>query len=628
LRFGTVVCAALLCCGKQPAPQVASAGSPRNPTSYTLTVIPAGSGAVTSAPAGIDCGMACAAGFAAGTTVALSAAPAAGWTFTGWDGACSGRGACSITVGSDTAVHARFEALDTPPPPPRDYQLRPLLDVGGEVTASPRGATGACPLDSGPCAMLFAPGTVVTLTARPFNTWRFTGWGGACSGTAVPCQITMNADVTVVAHFERQPFYTLQVSVQGPGKVFSTPADIDCGPVCRASFRGDAEVLLSALPAAGFRLAGWSGACAGLDCKITITGDATALVTFEPSPAASAACDGLVPALPLESLMPTVPRGACLTGTGDELGNFMLGVQTSDTPASFPLYKFFTIRDGMLVEVGKPAYGGDMSWTEVFSQPSGFMKHTASEFHGYQSLCFYSYDGLSTACPRVAEPPPFGHDLRAAVAVDPSGGAVAVASREDAAGTWQTTCQRFDKTGAAETAPMDLGPGFKSSQAAVNLMGDVLVFAQDAGATPITHGRWVSRTGSPLTEWFDAPDAALTEPQFLMDGSVVLRDWRSGEVATRFEDRHTSASPLPGWLQQRSKGRLSVIRGGNGYATWGGASACGAELEILTLSGESCGCIDIPHLTKQASVGRDGSLIAPWHDGSYCRQAVYPRLLR
>src|SRR5512142_2135728 len=68
---------------------------------YTLTVTRSGtgSGAVTSSSGGISCGTACSATLASGTVVTLTAAPAAGSTFGGWSGACSGAAAtCTITV--------------------------------------------------------------------------------------------------------------------------------------------------------------------------------------------------------------------------------------------------------------------------------------------------------------------------------------------------------------------------------------------------------------------------------------------------------------------------------------------------------------------------------------------------
>jgi YVTN family beta-propeller protein len=80
-------------------------------TSYTLNVADegSGSGTVMSTPAGISCPPTCAANFSAGTSVRLTASPNAGSTFVGWSGACSGTGACTVTMNSNQAVTATFK---------------------------------------------------------------------------------------------------------------------------------------------------------------------------------------------------------------------------------------------------------------------------------------------------------------------------------------------------------------------------------------------------------------------------------------------------------------------------------------------------------------------------------------
>ena len=67
-----------------------------------------GEGAVSSVPAGISCGATCAAPFPPGTSVTLLATPAAGSSFTGWDGACSGTGPCIVSLASAKSVVATF----------------------------------------------------------------------------------------------------------------------------------------------------------------------------------------------------------------------------------------------------------------------------------------------------------------------------------------------------------------------------------------------------------------------------------------------------------------------------------------------------------------------------------------
>jgi len=74
----------------------------------TVTKTGGGSGTVSSAPAGIDCGVSCDAFFEEGTVVTLTAVADSGSEFTGWSGACSGTGPCAFTLGAEAEVVAEF----------------------------------------------------------------------------------------------------------------------------------------------------------------------------------------------------------------------------------------------------------------------------------------------------------------------------------------------------------------------------------------------------------------------------------------------------------------------------------------------------------------------------------------
>ncbi len=150
-------------------------------TPYRLTVRTTGSGSVSSNPGGTS--------FPSGTVVTLTATPAAGQTFAGWSGGCAGTApSCTLTMTADTSVTAIFSGPVAPPPAPT-YKLVVKTNGSGSYTASAPGNT-------------FAAGTVVTLTAIPGSTAPFVGWtGGGCSGTALVCAVTVNADTTVTANF-------------------------------------------------------------------------------------------------------------------------------------------------------------------------------------------------------------------------------------------------------------------------------------------------------------------------------------------------------------------------------------------------------------------------------------------
>jgi hypothetical protein len=74
-----------------------------------LTVNKLGTGTVTSAPAGIDCGLSCVASFVSGGSVTLTAATLSGSTFAGWSGGgCSGTAPCTVTASAALNVTATF----------------------------------------------------------------------------------------------------------------------------------------------------------------------------------------------------------------------------------------------------------------------------------------------------------------------------------------------------------------------------------------------------------------------------------------------------------------------------------------------------------------------------------------
>jgi endonuclease YncB( thermonuclease family) len=80
----------------------------------------AGSGVVTSSPAGINCSTTCSSTFPVGTVLTLTATPSSGSTFKGWEFACSGsQPTCVLPLpGEPKTVGVAFEKLPSPPPPP------------------------------------------------------------------------------------------------------------------------------------------------------------------------------------------------------------------------------------------------------------------------------------------------------------------------------------------------------------------------------------------------------------------------------------------------------------------------------------------------------------------------------
>ena len=228
-----------------------------------LSVTIAGTGTVTSTPAGISCPGTCVAAFAIGTQVTLTATPGTGFTFAGWSGACTGT-TCVLTMNSDQAVTATF----------KEPSLSVTVTGSGTVTSSPAGIT--CP---GTCVASFPVGTAVTLTATP-GTGSFTGWSGACTGSGT-CKLTLNTDQAVTATFGTEP--TLTLTVVGSGTVTSSPAGIACPGTCVASFAVGTKVVLTPKAATDSAFISWTGGgCTGTGaCTITLNSNQAVTANFQ-----------------------------------------------------------------------------------------------------------------------------------------------------------------------------------------------------------------------------------------------------------------------------------------------------------------------------------------------------------
>ena len=108
----------------------------------------------------------------------------------------------------------------------------------------------------------------VTLTAIAADGSSFTGWTGACTGTAV-CVVTVDQALTVSAAFGLEST-TLTVVGAGRDGAVAQPDGIACtitagtaAGTCAAEYPGGTSVTLTATAAAGSAFVGWDGDCAG-----------------------------------------------------------------------------------------------------------------------------------------------------------------------------------------------------------------------------------------------------------------------------------------------------------------------------------------------------------------------------
>jgi len=261
---------------------------PNPPSTFALQVGYVGDGSITSNPAGINCGKECSKAFPVNTKVTLTAQPAAGYTFSHWEGACTGSGACEVTITAAKKVDAVF-TLHTLPPSSVNFALDVSTTGNGKITSQPAG------IDCGTsCSANYGAGTAVTLTATPATGHTFSGWSGDCSGTAT-CTVTMDKAKAVHAAFTAPTAppppppvtpptpvtpktFALKVGYVGDGRITSQPAGIDCGASCQATYQEGERITLTATPAPGYHFVDWDGLCPGSTGTCTVTMDSVKFV--------------------------------------------------------------------------------------------------------------------------------------------------------------------------------------------------------------------------------------------------------------------------------------------------------------------------------------------------------------
>jgi len=251
----------------------------KGPGNHTLSVKVDGSGAVRGDVP--ECRSACDKTLASGARAHLEAIADAGWAFSGWGGSCTGSGACDLVLDTDATVTAVFARA---PPPPQRPRLAVGITGSGSVRSSPVG------IDCGAtCTAAFDRGTVVALIATPAAGLRFDGWSGACTGNAA-CRMTLGSDAQVFATFSAPPPPPVHIEVSfpgsGSGRVFATPALLDCSGTCSAAIPSGTTLTLTATPRFGSRFTGWSRGCSGTDaCTLfAANNDLQVTATFEKLP--------------------------------------------------------------------------------------------------------------------------------------------------------------------------------------------------------------------------------------------------------------------------------------------------------------------------------------------------------
>lgn len=234
-----------------------------------------------------------------GSQITLTALPDGFSTFVGWTGACTGNGACLITMDQPKSVGAIFNRR----------QVSLTLTLTGPGFGSVRVNDGyTCTLAEGEsqkeCQTFVDLNRNVTLTASPGLEQSFGAFGGACLSSSNTCTFLANSPASVSASFG-EPTVTINVTAPsgalGAGMVQAMNTDLDCELVgasspnpayCRTTAKIsdlNGSLTLYATSDGTSTFGGWGGACASAGtsptCVITSpVGNIDVTALFVPAP--------------------------------------------------------------------------------------------------------------------------------------------------------------------------------------------------------------------------------------------------------------------------------------------------------------------------------------------------------
>jgi hypothetical protein len=193
-----------------------------------------------------------------GAFAAVTATPADGWFFVGWQGDAEGAGELNILMDGDKAVTAVFEQIPV-------YTLTINAADGG--TTDP--AAGSYPYDEG---------AVVEITATPETGWQFLRWEGDITSTDPTTLVNMDGDKTVTPVFEILS-YDVTINVVGNGTTLPAAGT--------SPWEYGSVVMITATPDSGWQFVRWEGDFSVPDpqvpnfAEVEVDGPKTVTAVFE-----------------------------------------------------------------------------------------------------------------------------------------------------------------------------------------------------------------------------------------------------------------------------------------------------------------------------------------------------------
>lgn len=208
-------------------------------------------------------------GYLYGTPVKLTAAPTAGWSFTGWSGDWTGTELTpTVPVTGNMDITATFDE--------DEYTIETLILADGVGTGGS--------IDVQPVQPTYLYGEAVSLTVSVEPGWSFIGW----EGQGIPAgheleptlTLTMTQDVVAIAHLVQEQ-YDLNISIINDGEG-EEPDNIVLRNPPQDEYGYGQEVGLQVVAVDGWEFAGWAGLLSGqsLSETVTITQDTFITATF------------------------------------------------------------------------------------------------------------------------------------------------------------------------------------------------------------------------------------------------------------------------------------------------------------------------------------------------------------
>jgi uncharacterized repeat protein (TIGR02543 family) len=188
---------------------------------YTLTVNTSGQGSVAKAPNQAT--------YASGSSVQLTATPAAGYVFSGWSGDLSGSAnPATVTMNANKAVTATFTQST--------YTLT--------VTVSPTAGGTVTRNNNGPYHL----NDVVVLTEAPSAGYTFSSWSGDGTGSGTTRTVTITGNMAATATFTQNQYQV----------VFATSGSGATSPSGTQTYAAGAVVPISATAGSDYTFSSWS----------------------------------------------------------------------------------------------------------------------------------------------------------------------------------------------------------------------------------------------------------------------------------------------------------------------------------------------------------------------------------